>query len=139
MWEFAHLIDFKQFDRLGEVMTDDILYSFPNINLTKKGLDNVIAFETGLLGPAEGWKTQHIMATESIRFEPGSKKASAIVYFDEVLEVPQLPPQTPNATIVTHSHVYYNDTWLHTDKGWKIQTRIGKALVRLSVLQTPGA
>lgn len=115
---YARIVDRKEFDRLGEVFTEDAWIDYTasggkagNFGATKEFLIQSMKMFSS---------TQHLMSNVECELSDDGKSAKTIVMLFNPLTM-----NTPNGPYTFFCGVWYHDEWIKTEDGvWKMTKRV---------------
>jgi hypothetical protein len=109
---YFRLLDTKEFDELGELLTEDATSAFQSGELSQEGRKAIVTFlKDSLSGP--GIVTMHNGHHAEIELESDSS-ASGIWYLEDLVIV-------PGADLEIHGTALYRDKYVKLDGEWKIR------------------
>lgn len=116
--KYARIVDRKEFDRLGEVFTEDAWVDYTasggkagNFEQTREFLGQSMQMFSS---------TQHLMGNVIVDIAEDGKTAVGEVMLFNPLTMP-----TPNGPYTFFCGVWYHDEWVKTDDGvWKMKRRV---------------
>ena len=114
---YAIRLDTKQFDRLDEIFTSDVVanYGFPGTVGTYHGLDALKHFLKSTLLP--NYVTRHAISTIVIDFSDESTPSSTAYVTNDFFGQGNLTGQT------VAIYATYRDQWTDDDGRWKLKNR----------------
>ena len=116
LYRYAEVIDSQDFDRLREVFTPSAHIDYSAFGGAVGNLDEIIEFlKSAMIGVFPN--TQHLNA--NIRISVDKDKASGRVMCFNSQEMALGEGKTTTFFL----GLWYLDTYVRTDKGWRIQTR----------------
>ena len=112
---YSYAIDFHRFDELDDIFTPDATLDFTATGGIAGPLPEVKAWLQSVLTRFTGH--QHLVGTTRVVLEQDSAQASSLchnpMYFDQ-----------DGAQQVLYVGLWYHDTFVRTDAGWRITNRV---------------
>ena len=112
-YKYIRCIDSKLWEELREVFTDDADAAYNKGEYTAKGIDEVMEFLVGALGP-KSMISSHRVHQPEIELTSPSTATATWALEDTVIET--------NANITIRGAAYYKDEYVKIDGQWKIRS-----------------
>jgi ketosteroid isomerase-like protein len=112
---YSHAIDSSDWDVLDDVFTDDALIDYTAMGGSKGNLTETKQFLAGILPTFAG--SQHMVATSKITVDGDTAVSRTICHNPMILSTPE-----GNRTVFCGA--WYNDRYVRTPDGWRIQERV---------------
>jgi hypothetical protein len=112
---YSHAIDFRNWDALDDVFTEDAIIDYTEAVNVRGTLPEIKVF---LARSLSGFlSTQHAISTSKIVFAGDSATGRTVCFNPVVID------KGNGATHVLFVGCWYRDTFVRTAQGWRIQTR----------------
>ena len=116
---YAHAIDSRDYTLLRTLFTKDAELDFTPSGGMKGNIDEIVPFLEQNLGIFKS--SQHMMTNIMVDFKDDGTAATRVMLHNPMtLSL----PQNPEEDFTFYVGLWYNDTWVRTEKGWKIAKRV---------------
>jgi hypothetical protein len=112
---YSHAIDFRNWDELDDVFTEDAMIDYTEMGGIRGNLKEIKDFLSSVMPTFPSY--QHMVATSKVTLEGDVAHGKTICYN------PMVMPLGGDETQVFFCGLWYRDEFVRTPKGWRIKDR----------------